>query len=80
MAEEEHVEERQAIHDAVQRNRPANQREAIGTAVLTNWTLVAEWMDDSGERWLSELRALGSTEWQAAGMHHMLLHGGWEDD
>lgn len=65
-----------AIHDAIQATAPAISG---GRAVLTGWTLTAEWMDETGRRWLSQARAAGTTRWAAAGMHHEVLYS-WPEE
>jgi hypothetical protein len=68
---------REAIHAAIQQNASL-----AGEAILTGWVLVAEWVDHSGERWLSKAHAASTTNWAAGGMHHEALYGSWpsEDD
>jgi hypothetical protein len=65
---------RDAIHDAIQASGPEFDD---GHAVLTGWALVAEWMDEKGERWLSKAHAAGTAVWAARGMHHEALYGEW---
>ena len=64
-----------AIGDAIQRHSP----DGTEGAVLTGWTLVAEWMDPDGDRWLSKIHPPHLTSWQSNGMHHEALHGHWPD-
>jgi hypothetical protein len=66
---------REAIHEAIQQNAPIGKH-----AVLTGWAVVAEWMDEDGERWLSRAHAASTTIWSANGMHHEALHGEWPDN
>jgi hypothetical protein len=68
---------REAVHAAIQEHLPRG-----ADAVLTGWVLVAEWMDHSGERWLSKGHAASTPAWAANGMHHEALFGAWppEDD
>jgi len=68
--------ERDAIHAAIQASGPEF---GGGYAVLTGWALVAEWMDERGERWLSKGHAAGTALWAAKGMMHEALHGDWPD-
>ena len=63
---------RGAIHEAIQRNAPKG-----ADALLTGWALVAEWVDDDGERWLSKAHAAGTSAWTAKGMYHDALFGEW---
>jgi hypothetical protein len=65
---------RDAIHEALQQHMPMG-----GKAVLTGWVVVAEWMDEHGERWISKGHAPATTGWAAKGMHHEALHGEWPD-
>jgi hypothetical protein len=58
--------ERNAIHDAIAASGPPG-------AVLTGWALVAEWMDDEGNRLLGKARAAETTPWNAKGMLHTML-------
>ena len=67
---------REAIHAAIQASGPEFDH---GHAVLTGWALVAEWMDEDGERWLSEAHAPATTSWAAGGMYHEALYGDWPD-
>jgi hypothetical protein len=67
---------RAAVHDAIQASGPEFDS---GGAVLTGWALVAEWMDDTGERWLSKAHAAHTAEWSAKGMHFEAIHGNWPD-
>lgn len=64
--------QRDAIHEAIQVNAFSG-----GRAVLTGWALVAEWMDEDGERWLTKAHAATTPQWAADGMHHQALHGDW---
>jgi hypothetical protein len=63
---------RDAVHEAIQAHAPRGQ-----DAVLTGWSLVAEWMDHDGERWLSKAHAASTPTWSANGMHHEALYGDW---
>lgn len=63
---------RDAIHEAIQRNAALSDE-----AILTGWVLVAEWMDHTGERWLSKAHSASTTSWSAGGMHHEALYGDW---
>jgi hypothetical protein len=66
---------RDAIHEAIQQNA----RTAEDGAVLTGWVLIAEWMDEDGERWLSKGHAAHTAHWSAKGMLHEALFGEWPD-
>jgi hypothetical protein len=67
----------EAIHEAIQRNA-ADQ---IDTGVvLTQWVVVAEWMDGTGSRWLSKLHSESTTKWAANGMYHEALYGAWPEE
>lgn len=65
-----------AVHDALQKHmQPAGQ------AILTGWAVVSEWVDPSGERWLSKGCAPGTTGWAARGMlHDALYRDDWDED
>lgn len=49
-------------------------------AALTGWVVVSEWMDDSGERWLSSIRSEFTTRWAEIGMLYEVINGDWSDD
>jgi hypothetical protein len=66
---------RDALHEAIQRHAPIGRE-----AILTGWALVAEWMDDSGDRWLSKMNAESTPQWTVNGMWHEAMHGKWPDD
>lgn len=66
---------REALHEFLQ-NDLASER----PAVLTGWVVVAEWMDDDGEKWLSRAHSASLTEWHANGLHHEALYGDWPID
>lgn len=53
-----------------------------GTALLTGYVLVAEWMDESGERWLSRIDGPPGavTGWHRDGMLHEALYGEWGEE
>lgn len=67
---------REAIHAAIQASGPEFD---TGHTVLTGWALVAEWMDEHGERWLSKVHSAGKAHWEANGMHHEVLYGNWPE-
>lgn len=48
------------------------------SAVLTGWVLVAEWMDEEGEKWISKGCADNLTTWAANGFLHEALYGNWK--
>ena len=68
--------ERDALHDAIQANA-RHVQDVSGGAILTSWVVIAEWMDNDGERYLSHCRAPSTTSWTAHGMMHDVLHGEW---
>jgi hypothetical protein len=68
---------REAIHDAIQEHGRMGVDDG---AVLTGWTLVAEWMTPDGERWLSKAHGAHTTSWAAKGMMHEALFGQWPDN
>ncbi|MCR4340788.1 MAG: hypothetical protein NUW01_12980 [Gemmatimonadaceae bacterium] len=51
------------------------------SAVLVGWTLVAEWVDTGGKRWLTKTSADASGDplptWTEAGYLHESLNGDW---
>lgn len=65
---------REAIHEAIKSHAPVAE---TGGAVLTGWTVVAEWMDGGGTRWLTRGSAEGMTTWAAKGLHHEAIYGDW---
>lgn len=67
---------REAVHAAIQAAGPEFDD---GHAVLTGWAVVAEWMDEKGERWLSKSHAAGTANWSANGMMHEALYGDWPE-
>ena len=67
---------REAIHNAIEAHAPVAE---TGGAVLTGWTVVAEWMDADGARWLTRGCAEGMTTWGAKGLHHEAIYGEWPD-
>lgn len=63
------------IHSRLQEVPPSDFPEAV----LTRWSLVAEWVDGTGERWLSRVCSPTSKEWDAKGLMHEALYGDWGD-
>lgn len=55
-----------------------------GRALLLGFTVISEWSDENGARWLSRLVGAGDgrnlPEWQVQGYLHNALHGTWEED
>lgn len=49
-------------------------------AVLTGWVIVADWMDDEGERWLTRGYSSSLAKWHAFGLLHEALFGNWAED
>lgn len=70
--------QRDAIHEALQAIGPVSMDEEKAT-VLTGWAIVAEWMDESGEKWLTKSHSASLATWTAAGFHHEALFGAWPD-
>jgi hypothetical protein len=64
---------RDRVHEAIQAVR------SVEDGLLTGWVVVAEWMDESGERWLSKTHATGTASWAAKGMMHEALFGDWPE-
>jgi hypothetical protein len=71
---DERDEFRDAVHDVVQQRAPKG-----ADAILVGWSLVAEWVDPAGGRWLTREQAESTTQWAAKGMHHEALYGDWDD-
>ena len=69
-------ERRDAIHALVQELGPAGVDKA---AVLTGWSIVCDWMDEDGERWLSKAHSATQPYWVANGYHHEALYGEWPE-
>ena len=46
-------------------------------ALLVGWVVMAEWMEPTGDRFLSRLLSAGSTPWQAKGYLMEGLNGTW---
>jgi hypothetical protein len=66
---------RELIHRTLQEAGPINSEDKA--AVLTGWAVVAEWMDEDGERWLTKSHAATVPCWTASGYHHEALYGDW---
>jgi hypothetical protein len=69
-------ERRDAIHALLQELGPAGVEKS---AVLVGWAVVADWMDESGERWLSKAHSATVPTWIANSYHHEALYGEWPD-
>lgn len=67
---------RDAIHEFLQEAGPPE--ESIPGALLTGWTIVTEWMDTKGNKWLTKGHSASLTNWNADGFHHEALYGNWE--
>lgn len=76
MADDKPDPKRDALHDAIQQHGRYDETDG---AMLTGWVMVAEWMDQSGERWLSKGHAAHTAHWSAKGMMHEALYGDWPD-
>lgn len=75
---------REAITDLLQQQGPPKNDDVDidapnpeGSAICTGWVLVAEWMDETGERWISKGHAPSKAKWEADGMLHEALYGDW---
>lgn len=72
---------RDALHAFLQEQGPPpdgdSGEDVIGTAVLTGWVVVEEWMDSDGDRWLTRGYAASKAKWEADGMIHETLYGDW---
>ncbi|HVM07197.1 MAG TPA: hypothetical protein VM345_01940 [Acidimicrobiales bacterium] len=53
---------------------------SLSNPVLTGWVVVVEFMDDTGDRWLTRLDAKNMTVWGREGMLHNALLGDWDRD
>lgn len=77
--------EREARLTIGQALQAAQQDESSGfdgrAAVLVGWAMVAEWVDEDGDRWLTKHNAdpsgLPLTVWQERGYLHEALFGVW---
>lgn len=74
---------RQRLHDAIQSTHETE--EDLEGGVLIGWTVVAEWMDGEGKRWLSGLSGSNGGEddppiWQTQGYLYNALHEGFPGD
>lgn len=66
---------REAVHEAIQKFSPPG-------SILTGWALVAEWIDEEGNRIIGTCRSAETTPWTAKGMFHTVLFenvDGWEE-
>jgi hypothetical protein len=45
--------------------------------MLVGWVVMAEWMEPSGDRFISRMLCEGSTPWQAKGYMFEGLNGKW---
>lgn len=79
-------EQRDALHKCIQREAMPSDRElardaGASGAVLTNWVIVAEFVDVQGERWLARRDSEDLTLWGRQGMlHNALLSDEWHPD
>lgn len=63
--------QRDVIDEAIQSSS------TVPGAMLTGWVVISEWMDASGQRWLSKGHAASKAPWEANGMMHEALYGDW---
>jgi len=68
---------RDAIHAALQENGTVSTDDRA--AILVNWVVVTEWMDENGGRWLAKCHSASMPHWHAQGLHHEALYGNWPD-
>jgi hypothetical protein len=61
--------ELEALHSAIQ----ANGDPSLPGALLSHWIIIAEWVDDEGEPWLSRRSSENMTTWLRRGMLHDAL-------
>jgi hypothetical protein len=74
---------RHRIHEVVQGTN--DQQDELEDAVLVGWVLVSEWMDPTGERWLSKMSGSnggdsGPTRWTERGYLHEALYNWAKED
>ena len=73
---------RQRIGAAIQADGPGfHDANAAVAATCTGWVVMAEWMDETGGKWLSKNSGDAGSErltlWQENGMLHEALLGEW---
>ena len=73
---------RQRIGQALQANGPGfHDERAPVAATCIGWVVIAEWMDETGGKWLSKNSSDAGgetlTTWQMNGMLHEALHEAW---
>lgn len=79
-------ENRVGLHDAIQRfARPSDEdlleENESAASIVTNWVLVAEFVDTNGERWLARRESEGVTRWCVEGLLHNALYSDtWSSD
>lgn len=73
---DESDERRDTLHNFLQEQGPANLDKP---AVLVGWAIVADWMDESGERWVTKAHSASIPVWSANGLHHEALYGNWPE-
>lgn len=69
--------ERDSIHEILQAVGPVGAPDKA--VVLTGWVVVAEWMDEAGDKWLSKCHSASLTNWTANGYHHEAVYGAWPE-
>lgn len=67
---------RDQIHALLQEMGPDGIDKA---SVLVGWAVVADWMDEDGERWVSRCHSASLPRWLANGLHHEALYGNWDE-
>lgn len=79
--------EREILHDAIVESltEDGEDKDLPEGRHLIGWICIAEWMDGSGERWLSSIagdaRGLAPPVWQVDGyLHHTLNSDGGPDE
>lgn len=55
-------------------------KEELGSAVLTDFVVMAAWMDEDGERWLSRMYPPETPYWVAIGMLRDGELGDWRSE
>lgn len=73
-------ERREALTRFLQEQGPPredDERNPEGAVILTGWVIVSDWMDETGERWITRGYSASKAKWEADGMLHEVLYGGW---
>lgn len=73
---------REALNEFLQEQGPPtdDDEHPQGAAVLVGWVVVTDWMDETGERWITRGFSASKVKWDADGMLHEALYGNWVRD